>query len=79
MSTAPHTETGRRTSSRCRACSDALAHCHGTFVQHEDGSWECTEPGCAGPALDHAWVLGCATLGSDCCALVAQAGAALIG
>ncbi len=76
MSTAPHATAGRprTTAPRCHACGDGLAHCHGTFVQHEDGSWECTEPECVGSALEHAWTLGCADLGADCCTRVALAG-----
>jgi hypothetical protein len=54
----------------CRRCTTDLAHCHGTLVRHEDGSWECTAevpdatgkpPGrCAGDVVAHDFVLRCA-------------------
>lgn len=61
------------TTDRCRDCDRDLAHCHGTYVEHEDGSWECTAPGCVGPALAHRWVVSCQELCAECCSVVAAA------
>lgn len=52
---------------RCRGCDEDLEHCHGTFVEHEDGGWECTAPQCAGPTVVHRWVVRCQELGVGCC------------
>jgi hypothetical protein len=58
-----------RTTGRCRDCDEELAHCHGTFVTHEDGSWECTDVGCDGPVLLHRWAVSCEDLAGGCCGL----------
>ncbi len=51
----------------CRDCIDGFEHCHGTYVLHDDGTWECTEPGCVGGgAVLHLWVVSCVEVGAQC-------------
>jgi hypothetical protein len=55
------------TATRCRICEADLWHCHGTFVRHDDGSSECTEPDCLGEVSVHAFVVDCTDVLSSCC------------
>ena len=44
---------------RCPDCRAERDHCHGTLVEHSDGSTECTED-CATPyPVRHAMVVDC--------------------
>jgi hypothetical protein len=36
---------------RCSSCTADLVHCHGTLVQHADGTIECTDDTCPGTDL----------------------------
>lgn len=51
-------------------CADRMAeldHCHGTLVEHHDGSVDCTDDGCADLAmLRHELVISCAELAGGC-------------
>jgi hypothetical protein len=51
----------------CRRCEVDLTHCHGTFVRHEGGEWECSVPDCGGEVLAHDFVLTCADVWGACC------------
>lgn len=52
----------------CRRCEIDVLHCHGTLVRHDDGSWECSVPDCAGEVTMHDFVLECGDVWSGCCA-----------
>lgn len=44
---------------RCPDCRAERDHCHGTLIEHGDGSTECTED-CATPhPIRHAMVIDC--------------------
>ena len=57
--------------SHCRRCETELAHCHGTLVRHDDGTWECSAGGaaggCGGDVEAHDFVIGCAEAWPGCC------------
>jgi hypothetical protein len=57
--------------SRCaeQVRADELWHCHGTLVRHDDGGWECSEPGCTPDPAGHDFVLVCADVWAGCCQL----------
>ncbi len=56
----------------CRRCETDLLHCHGTLVRHASGEVECSDPGCAGKAGVHDFVIGCDDVQSGCCESAAR-------
>lgn len=61
------------TTARCPACDLGLDHCHGTLVEHEDGTTTCLD-GCGGPRAAHDEVVACETVGMGCCGAGAGGG-----
>jgi hypothetical protein len=43
-----------------------LDHCHGTVIEHPDGTFECTE-GCEGGRAVHEELVTCGDLELGCC------------
>ena len=58
----------------CRRCTDSLLHCHGTLIRHDDGTVECSQPGCGGDATMHDFVVTCVEIQATCCAGTGLAG-----
>lgn len=51
----------------CHLCSRGVDHCHGTLVQHGDGTFECVEPECDDQHEDmHELVVECWQLTGGC-------------
>ncbi len=59
--------------SSCPDCTQ-LDHCHGTLIQHADGTLECTDPDCRWERGVHDLVVGCRDETMDCCAQPAPTG-----
>lgn len=57
----------------CRACRAGLEHCHGTLIHHVHQPAECTEDGCAGEVLAHAFAVDCEAVGCRCAQVYALA------
>jgi len=57
----------------CRACRAGLEHCHGTLIHHVTHAPECTEDGCAGGVLAHAFAVDCEAVGCRCAQVYALA------
>jgi hypothetical protein len=54
-------------SGTCPECRQDLEHCHGTAIEHCDGSADCSEdPGCQLPGEVHLFLIPCAEVGCDC-------------
>ena len=51
-----------------RPCCDEayLRHCHSTYVLHQDGTEECSDPTCDTPAEGHGVVIPCGHLHPRC-------------
>ena len=51
----------------CADCLAGLDHCHGTLINHRDGSAECTHQACASPEpLRHALRIDCTEIDGGC-------------
>lgn len=54
-------------SGTCPECRQDLEHCHGTAIEHCDGSADCSDdPGCQLPGEVHLFLIPCAEVGCDC-------------
>ena len=54
-------------SGTCPECRQDLAHCHGTTIEHYDGSADCSDdPDCQLPGELHLFLIRCAEVGCDC-------------
>jgi hypothetical protein len=54
-------------SGTCPECRQDLEHCHGTAIQHCDGSAECSDDqDCQLPGELHLFLVPCAEVGCDC-------------
>ena len=58
----------------CADCTSDLAHCHGTWLLHEDGTAACTDDGCGLDADAHVWEGRCTDVADGCGCLAAPAG-----
>lgn len=47
---------------RCPECTAGVDHCHGTLLLHDDGTEECSTPGCCGWWERHDLRVHCAEL-----------------
>ncbi len=68
-------------SGTCPECRQDLEHCHGTAIEHCDGSADCSDdPGCQLPGELHLFLISCAEVSCDCGpAEVSPAGLGLAG
>lgn len=54
-------------SGTCPECRQDLEHCHGTAIEHCDGSADCSDdPDCQLPGELHLFLISCADVGCDC-------------
>jgi hypothetical protein len=54
-------------SGTCPDCRQDLEHCHGTAIEHCDGSADCSDdPGCQLPGELHLFLISCAEVSCDC-------------
>ena len=54
-------------SGTCPECRQDLEHCHGTAIEHCDGSADCSDdPDCQLPGELHLFLISCAEVGCDC-------------
>lgn len=54
-------------SETCPECRQDLEHCHGTAIEHCDGSADCSDdPDCQLPGELHLFLISCAEVGCDC-------------
>ena len=54
-------------SGTCPECRLDLEHCHGTAIEHYDGSADCSDdPDCQLPGELHLFLISCAEVGCDC-------------
>ena len=54
-------------SGTCPECRQDLEHCHGTAIEHCDGSADCSDdPNCQLPGELHLFLISCAEVGCDC-------------
>lgn len=54
-------------SGTCPECRQDLEHCHGTAIEHCDGSADCSDdPDCQRPGELHLFLISCAEVGCDC-------------
>ncbi|MGX1808733.1 hypothetical protein ACWIGI_23685 [Nocardia sp. NPDC055321] len=57
----------------CRLCEATLDHCHGTLIAHADGSFECTDWGCAAAdRVRHPYLAECSMVAGGCECVVAE-------
>jgi hypothetical protein len=70
-------------SGTCPECRQDLEHCHGTAIEHCDGSADCSDdPNCQLPGELHLFLISCAEVGCDCgpaAGSAAEVGAAEFG
>ena len=63
-------------SGTCPECRQDLEHCHGTAIEHCDGSADCSDdPDCQLPGEVHLYLIPCAEVGCDCGPVSAMVGA----